>query len=650
MRSRGRRFGFLSGLLRPASLLRLPRVVRYVVPVVAAALVYAIQTYLLPAQGGAPFVLFYMGIALSAWLGGFLPGLLAVGISAALANYAFTGAPGWSVSSHELTLTTLFLVSASVVVALCAGFRGATIRAQQQAEERARVRDAVSGKEQRLRAIFENVALGIVEGDEEGHVRNTNQRFCDMLGYTREELLGRSAHELTAPEDRPRARELNDRLIRGEINRYDYDKRYLAKDGTPVWVHVTVSPIRDASGATPRVVATVEDISELRRAKHRIEESDRHKSEFLAVLSHELRNPLTPISNSLHILRCVPPDGPHAKRAHQVIERQVLHLTRLIDDLLDVTRIARGKIRIQRERVELCSLVLQSAEDHRPLFAAAQVQLETRPCHGHLYTEGDPTRLSEIVGNLLTNAAKFTPRGGLVELWVAREDGAAAVHVRDNGVGIPASLLANLFEPFVQADATLARSQGGLGLGLALVKGLVQLHGGAVTARSQGLGKGAEFVVRLPVEPPGQAAQQPGPLVAASPAHRGLNVLVIEDNVDAAESLKEALELSRPRVQIATSGMDGIEKAHASRPDVVLCDIGLPGMNGFEVARHMRADPHLRACHLVALSGYAAPEDVEKARQAGFAQHLAKPPDIDRIEQTLSTIRAEGVKGATVPR
>ncbi|MGC4116830.1 MAG: ATP-binding protein [Myxococcales bacterium] len=388
------------------------------------------------------------------------------------------------------------------------------------------------------------------------------------------------------------------------------------------------------------------DVTDLRRAQEEQErlmqalrEADEQKNSFLAMLSHELRNPLAPIRNSLYILERAAPGGQQAQRAQEVIGRQVQHMTRLIDDLLDVTRISRGKVRLQKERLELCELLRRTAEDHRAVFRAAGVELRVETCAGGLYTAGDPTRLSQAVGNLLGNAVKFTPRGGWVELHLDSDGHRAAIHVRDNGAGIASDLLNKLFQPFVQADVTLDRSKGGLGLGLALVKGLVEMHGGSVSARSEGAGKGAEFILSLPLDEQ-VAPVRPPPLSSARPEKSALRVLVIEDNVDAAETLKEALELDGHQVETAATGLAGIEKAHALHPDVILCDIGLPEMDGFEVARRLRADPELRSAPLVALSGYAAPEDLERSKLAGFDRHLAKPPDLGALENALEQVSA----------
>jgi two-component system CheB/CheR fusion protein len=373
----------------------------------------------------------------------------------------------------------------------------------------------------------------------------------------------------------------------------------------------------------------------LQESERELRDADARKNEFLAMLSHELRNPLAPIKNSLYVLQHVRGDGEQVQRAESVIERQVAHLTSLIDDLLDVTRVTRGKIRLEKEQVNLDELVGRTVEDHRDLFAKAGVKLALRPSGARLMVHADRTRLTQVVGNLLQNAVKFTPKGGATTASIeSRGDGQAAVRICDTGAGIGADILPHLFEPFTQADRTLDRSKGGLGLGLALVKGLVEMHDGRVSVRSEGPGKGAEFEVVLPTIPASEIAE-PRPPIEQAPA-QPRRVLIIEDNRDAADSLREVLDLLNHSAMVAYSGDEGLEKSRALRPDVILCDIGLPGMDGHEVARAIRADASLSATTLVALTGYAAPEDLAKSQEAGFDFHLAKPPSIEAIEQVLA--------------
>ena len=393
----------------------------------------------------------------------------------------------------------------------------------------------------------------------------------------------------------------------------------------------------DASDQVRRAFSDRRRALEAERAARAIaDEHNRSKDLFLGMLSHELRNPLAPIRNSVHILQRAEPGSEQARRARAVIDRQTEHLTRIVDDLLDVTRIARGKILLQRERVDLAEAVRRAAEDARPAIEGRGVRLHVALPVGALWADADATRLAQVLGNLLHNSAKFTHPGGAISVTLREVDGTAELGVRDTGVGIDAELLPQLFDPFVQGARTLARSEGGLGLGLSLVKGLVELHGGAVRARSEGVGKGAEFVVTLPLvgpraepRPPVEAAPAP------APAARSRRVLVVDDNRDAAASLGELVALFGHEVEIAHDGWSAIEKARARTPDVVLCDIGLPEMTGYEVARALRAE-HDRSLRLVAVSGYAQVEDVDLATAAGFDAHVAKPPDPERIAGLLA--------------
>ncbi len=363
-------------------------------------------------------------------------------------------------------------------------------------------------------------------------------------------------------------------------------------------------------------------------------ERDRRKDEFLSMLSHELRNPLAPIRNSTYILEHASSGSEQAHRAQAVIQRQTEHLTRLVDDLLDVTRITRGKIELRRSSVDLREVVVRAAEDFRLPMDDHGVSFDTTlPEDGPVWANVDATRLTQAIGNLLTNAAKFTRRGDAVKLSLTVANQEAVIIVSDTGAGIDPDLLPSVFEPFVQGDRTLARTQGGLGLGLALVKGMATLHGGTVTAESGGRGLGATFTLRVPLEP---LIRNGGTPPASPERHNGRRrVLIVDDSRDAAESLADILRMLGHEATVVFDGASAIDAAKASRPDVVLCDIGLPGMDGYEVARALRAARN-GGIQLIAVSGYAQPEDVKKAIDAGFDAHIAKPPDPKQIERLLS--------------
>jgi two-component system, chemotaxis family, CheB/CheR fusion protein len=386
---------------------------------------------------------------------------------------------------------------------------------------------------------------------------------------------------------------------------------------------IDVTRLKEAEAALRRAV------EERERAEQALREADSRKDEFLAVLSHELRNPLAPIRSSLHVLAHATDAGAAAK-AHEIIARQVGHLARLVDDLLDVTRISNGKLQVERRSMDLRDLAQRTAEDHRGLFTAREVALEVALPDEPLWVDGDATRLAQAIGNLLQNSAKFTSSGDSVRLSLDEVDGSAVLCVRDTGVGIDPAMIPRLFQPFSQADTTLNRRFGGLGLGLALVKGLVETHGGTIDVSSGGKGAGAEFVVRLAL-----AAAPARIEVAPTAAPRPRRILVIEDNLDAAESLQLALELEGHEVAVAHDGPQGIDRARQLTPEVVLCDIGLPGMDGYAVAKALRREPGLRNTLLVALTGYALPEDQRRAAEAGFDAHLTKPATVEGVEKVM---------------
>jgi CheY-like chemotaxis protein len=389
----------------------------------------------------------------------------------------------------------------------------------------------------------------------------------------------------------------------------------------------------------PEVLLALEDVSERARAEElnelysQLVEKDHRKDEFLGMLSHELRNPLAPLRNASYILRHATPGSEQAGRAQSVIERQIQHLARLLDDLLDAARIAGGKIELRLERVDLREVVSRAADDFRLAMNDRGVTFRTAFPDAEVWAEADATRITQVVGNLLHNASKFTQGGDEVALSVEVKDGAAQICVRDSGAGIDREILPRIFEAFAQGTRTLARSEGGLGLGLAMVKGIAEMHGGSVRAVSAGAGKGAEFIVRLPLADGAPARRDIVGQVLPSTASR--RVLVVDDNRDAAESLAELVKMLGHAVEVAFDGANAVEMARTYRPDVVLCDLGLPGMSGYEVARVLRADPS-NGVRLIAVSGYAQPEDIRRAIEAGFDGHVAKPCDLEHIERLLS--------------
>jgi signal transduction histidine kinase/DNA-binding response OmpR family regulator len=372
----------------------------------------------------------------------------------------------------------------------------------------------------------------------------------------------------------------------------------------------------------------------------RIKEADRRKDEFLGMLAHELRNPLGPIRNAVQLLQIMDPTDSRVKELRDIIDRQVLHMVRMIDDLLDATRLAHGKILLRKESCDLAKLVRQTANDYHSIFDASGLKLSMHVPDTQIWMEGDATRLVQAVGNLLHNAHKFTNPGGEVKVHLEhdRKNREATITVEDNGIGLEPKMLNCVFDVFRQAEQGLARSQGGLGLGLALVKGLVELHGGKVTVESKGAGQGAKFIIRLPVQEISTSVSSPAD--TAIPEGKKYRILLIEDNQDMAESARLLLSMEGYDVRTAYSGTDGLQFARNFLPQVILCDIGLPGMDGYQVARTIRQDKALSSAYVIALTGYGRDEDQRQAQEAGFDMHMIKPIDYNTLRRALAHLPA----------
>jgi signal transduction histidine kinase len=415
---------------------------------------------------------------------------------------------------------------------------------------------------------------------------------------------------------------------------YRFENRELVEDLTRTREHLQAAN-EDLLRTQQTLRAANEDLE--RRVVERtaaLETADRRKDEFIAMLSHELRNPLAGICTSSYLLRRVDGGSEYAARAREVIERQARYLSRLVDDLLDITRIARGKTTVRRERVDLAACVRRTAEDYGTLYTDLGVHLSTDVPVGPIWAAVDPTRMAQLIGNLLQNAAKFTPSGGHVTLSLRVADDQAEVRVSDTGAGIEPGILPTLFEPFVQGDRSAARIEAGLGLGLALVKGIAELHGGTVRGESEGLGKGATFVVRLPLRARDIERTDSRATGAVMQPARNRSVLVVDDNRDAADSLALLVEAFGHSAVVAYDGPSAVEKARNHSPDVVLCDLGLPGMTGFDVARAIHAQR--TGVRMIAVTGYTRPEDMAQATAAGFNAYVVKPPEPEAIRDLLA--------------
>jgi CheY-like chemotaxis protein len=386
-----------------------------------------------------------------------------------------------------------------------------------------------------------------------------------------------------------------------------------------------------------RFIGVNMDISDRKMSDEALRQADRQKDEFLAMLSHELRNPLAPIRNAVEIMRLLGSKESALVEAQDIVERQLTHLVRLVDDLLDVSRITRGKVHLKMEPIEIARVIAAAVEGSRPLLVSRGHDFEVRLPAEPLRVQGDMTRLAQVVGNLLNNAAKYTEDGGQVRLIVQREGVEVAVRVQDTGVGIDPEVLPGLFELFTQADQTIDRAQGGLGIGLALVRRLVEMHGGRVQAFSQGLGQGSEFVLFLPLLSRAPASDPSEPPDKILPGRARLQILVVDDNVDAAETMAILLRLLGHEVNAVHDGYAALEAVALSVPQVVLLDIGLPGLDGYEVCRRLRQG-FLKQGVIVAMTGYGQDDDRKRSQKAGFDAHLVKPVDPTELQSLLMSL------------
>ncbi|HWH42233.1 MAG TPA: ATP-binding protein [Usitatibacter sp.] len=553
---------------------------------------------------------------------------------------AHHGADSPAVRQAVRSLGNVTLLERPVRVASLVTASQTALRARQRqyhAREHLHELDHVAGQlresEGRLKALFANAAVGIAELTPQGRFTLVNDALCELLRETRERLLAIELADVIHEDDRAGLLCVIGRVVRGEQETFVGERRFVRPDGTVIWVKLSVAASRDPGEV--RGVAVIEDVTERKQAEEDLREADRRKDEFLATLAHELRNPLAPIRNSLHIFRMAGVQDPAVARVTDMMERQVQHMVRMVDDLIEVSRISRGKIELRRERVELASVLRNAVDTSLPLIEAGRHKLSVEIPTDTVVMDADPVRLAQVFANLLNNAAKYTPPGGQIGLQVELSDYQATICVSDTGEGIPANMLSRVFNMFTQVN-TGSRAQGGLGIGLTLARTLVHLHGGTIEARSDGLDRGCQFIVRLPIL--AQEAQALPALQPQQPHLRTLEhrrVLVVDDNEDAADSLGMLLEFLGAEVKVVHDGKSALEAMKTFRPAVVLLDLGMPGMSGLEVARRMREDPEFRKTTLVAVTGWGQREDRRRTHEAGFDYHLVKPADVGALQSIL---------------
>ena len=510
--------------------------------------------------------------------------------------------------------------------------------------QRKQAEEALRQSEERFRMLADNIPqlAWIADAGTEGKAIWFNKVWLDYTGTTIEQMQGSGWKSVHHPDHVEAVAKKFEHHVKECV---DWEDTFplRGKDGQYRWFLSRMRVIRNESGTVVRLFGTNTDITEQRQMADELRQNaadmlqaDQRKNEFLALLAHELRNPLAPIRNAVQFLRLAKGNPEATQSASAIMERQIGQMVHLVDDLLDVGRISSGKIILQRERTELASVLHHAAEAARPRSESMEQELKVTLPAEPIFLDADSTRLTQIVGNLLNNASKFTPRLGRIRLTAEKGDTHAVIRVQDTGIGIAADQLPRIFDMFMQVDTSLEREQGGLGLGLSLVKRLVELHDGTIEASSGGLGKGSAFVVRLPLS----NASPPAALKASSIDQVTISrrILVVDDNVDSANSLAMVLRLSGHDAHTAYDGIAAVEAAAKLQPDVILLDIGLPKLNGYEAARRIRQQQGSKRLMLVALTGWGQDEDKRRSLEAGFDVHLVKPIDSSDLEKLLHSM------------
>ena len=512
---------------------------------------------------------------------------------------------------------------------------------QQRAEEQVRQAAEANAK---FRTMFQQGSqfAGILALD--GTVVEANRLCLDACGFTREEVIGRPFWECGWWNRSPELME----MVRGAFveaaagRLFRTESSYFLADGSERFVDLILAPVTDDAGRVLFVVPTGTDVTERKRAEEALRDADRRKDDFIALLAHELRNPLAPLRNGLQVMRLAGDNATAVAQARAMMDRQLGHMVRLIDDLLDISRISRNKMELRRVPVLLSDVVSNAVETARPAIEAAEHELTVSLPPQPIFLDADLTRLAQVFSNLLTNSAKYTERGGRIWLSADSRNGTVTVSVRDSGIGIPADALPCIFDMFSQVDRSIERSTGGLGIGLALVKALVEMHGGTVAAASAGQGQGSEFTVRLPVlESPSEPLEVRTPDEVRAVRGPKRHVLVVDDNRDSAASMALMLKLLGDEVITAHDGIEAMEAAERFRPEFILMDVGMPRLNGFEATRRIREQPWGRSVVIIALTGWGQEGDRIQSREAGCDGHLVKPVSLPELEKLLTELKGE---------
>lgn len=603
------------------------------VAVVFAALAAAASLAFPSFTTQAPYSFYFLAVIAVVWYSratGPAVGAIVLGsIAAQFTTHASTLAA--TPSPSPIARFIAFAILASVVVFFTRALQSARHHAEHLASE-------YDEQRERLQVTLSSIGDAVVASDVNGRITYLNPIAEQLTGWSGAAARGRPVDEvfrILHEETRtPINSPLSDTLLTGQSVRRGHPSILIARDGLERSIDDTAAPIRDRHGRVAGAILVFRDVTERRLAHDALREADRRKDEFLATLAHELRNPLAPMRTALHIMQRHGPPDAEWQRAREIVDRQTRQMTRLIDDLLDVSRVTQGRLVLQRQTTALHTVLQHAIETVRPLMERQRHALRVN-LSSPLVIDGDPARLTQIFANLLDNAAKYQDPGGVVDLSVEVRGEQALVTVRDEGLGMTPEQRARVFEMFAQVDSGVDRSQGGLGIGLSLVKRLTELHGGSVSAESAGLGHGSTFVVSLPIAR--DVSVDAGTLSSLSvlPSVPNRRVLVVDDNQDAAYTVARLLELQGHTVQMAYDGEDALRAAERWKPEVVLLDIGLPALNGYDVCRQLRAQPWARGITIAALTGWGQAADRDRAEAAGFDRHLVKPVDPDLLIQMM---------------
>jgi PAS domain S-box-containing protein len=611
----------------------------YLVAIAATLIVLLLRLLLSSLVGdSAYFFPFVIAVTLSAWYGGLKPGLLSTLLGAVFAVFFFVP-PYYTLQITDARIGTglVFFVIASITISLVCDALHKALRtlelseaeAVQHAEDIERRDNALRDAQDQLHLITDSMSALVTRCTPDLKYSWVSKPYADWLGIPRNEIIGASIEDVIGPKAFQILLPYYQDALAGETTRLELEIEYQTLGSR--WVNAVYTPTFAADGKPDGWVGVVIDIDKQKRSEEELRVTDRRKDTFLAVLAHELRNPLAPLRNSLEILKRSDSNSTLNQTARTTMERQLSHMVRLVDDLLDLSRINSDKLELQRQPVALAEVVSQAVETVRPLIADAGHELLIDLPREPMQLNADTVRLSQAFSNLLNNACKYTEPGGRISLTAAREDGHVIVAIRDNGVGIPADLTPKIFEMFTQAEQHIERQHSGLGIGLALVKRLVEMHEGEVSAGANPAGQGSEFRVRLPLLIAPEAASTTSIRTALPKPETTLSILVVDDNHDSAETLSLLLEMLGYEVSVAHDGEEALAKAIELRPDVVLLDIGLPKLNGYDVARQIRLEPWGSTPMLVAITGWGQAEDKDFSREAGFDHHLVKPVEADTL-------------------